>query len=195
LSQGDWMGTMLSYYGKATNMIVCPAAPDKGVPPGTTNPTGTADSAWHWNIPTSAPVYASSYGYNKWLESSGIYGSDPRNFNQETAIPHPSETPVFTDSAWINFYPDVSDTPPLSLYDPINSPGTGASGMTRIFIARHGSRSSSSAPRSIGFGTKTFPGSIVMGLNDSHVEVAKLQTLWTYYWNATWVPGSDPAAL
>ena len=194
LSQGDWMGTMLSYYGKATNVIICPAAPDKGInPPGAINPPGTADSAWHWTL--STPVYASSYGYNKWLESSAIYGSDPRNFNQETAVVHPSETPVFTDCAWINFYPDVSDAPPTSLYDPINNPGPDASGMTRIFIARHGGRPASSAPRGIAFGTKIFPGSIVMGLSDSHVEVAKLQKLWAYYWNAIWVPGPDPAAL
>src|SRR5277367_1360807 len=26
-SQGDWMGTMLSYYGKATNLVICPCAP------------------------------------------------------------------------------------------------------------------------------------------------------------------------
>jgi len=194
LSQGDWMGTMLSYYGKATNMILCPAAPDKGVnPPGAGNPPGFADCAWHWTL--STPVYASSYGYNKWLESSAIYGNDPRNFNQETAIQHPSQTPVFTDCAWINFYPDVHDTPPTSLYDPIDSPGTGNSGMTRIFLARHGNRPSVSAPRSIPFGAKTFPGSIVMGLTDGHVEVAKLQNLWAFYWNFTWVPGPDPAAL
>ena len=194
LSLGDWMGTMLSYYGKATNLIICPAAPDKGIsPPGTVNPPGTADSAWHWTL--STPVYASSYGYNKWLESSAIYGYDPRNFNQETAVAHPSETPVFMDCAWINFYPDVSDTPPTSLYDPIDNPGTDASGMTRIFIARHGSRPAAAAPKGIPFGTKIFPGSIVMGLNDSHVEVAKLQNLWTYYWNATWIPGPDPGVL
>jgi len=194
-SEGDWMGTMLGYYGRATNMIICPAAPDKGIPPppaSPNNPPGTADSAWHWTL--STPGYSSSYGYNKWLESN-VYGSDPRNFNQETAIPFPAQTPVFTDCAWINFYPDVKDTPPTSLYDPINHPGTGSAGMTRIFIARHGNRPAVSAPKSIQFGSKNFPGSIVMGLNDGHVEAAKLQVLWTYYWNLTWVPGPDPAAL
>ena len=200
LSQGDWMGTMLVYYGKATNMIICPAAPDKGIPPANpNNPPGTADSAWHWTLTNNpaapSPVYASSYGYNKWLESNAIYGNDSRNFNQETAVAHPSQTPVFTDCAWINFYPDVNDTPPTSLYDPINSPGTGASGMTRIFMARHGNRPASSAPKGVSFGTKVFPGSIVMGLSDGHVEAAKLQVLWTYYWNVNWVPTADPAAL
>lgn len=195
LSQGDWMGTMLGYYGNATNVIICPSAPDKGVPPApnNNNPPGTADSAWHWTI--STPVYASSYGYNKWLESSAIYGSDPRNFNQETSIAHPSQTPVFTDCTWINFYPDMSDTPPLSLYNPIGSPGTGPTGMTRIFIARHGGRAAGSAPQKLSFGTTTFPGAIDMGFWDGHVETAKLQDLWTFYWNPQWSPRSDPAAL
>jgi hypothetical protein len=38
-----------------------------------------SDRAWHWTL--STPIYASSYGYNKWLESQ-LYGEDPRNFNR-----------------------------------------------------------------------------------------------------------------
>jgi len=34
-----------------------------------------------------------------------------------------------------------------------------------------------------------------MGLYDGHVEAAKLQTLWAYYWNLTWVSGPDPGVL
>lgn len=95
-SDGDWMGTMLSYYGKSTNLIICPSAPDKGInPPGTVNPPGMADRAWHWTL--STPIYASSYGYNKWLESSQLYGEDPRNFNQESGISRRPKLP----SSWI----------------------------------------------------------------------------------------------
>jgi prepilin-type N-terminal cleavage/methylation domain-containing protein len=191
LSDGDWMGTMLAYYGKATNLIICPCAPDRGIhPPGTGNPPGTSDSAWHWTL--SNPVYVSSYGYNKWLESSQIYGYDPRNFNQEASIPRPVSTPSFTDAAWINFYPDVSDTPPTSLYDPINNPGTGASGLTRVCIARHGSKAASAAPKKLPFGTTSLPGDIVSGFYDGHVQAIRLQDVWTYYWNLTWVPKSAP---
>src|SRR6202012_732574 len=44
LSQGDWMGAMLSFYGNATNVLFCPCAPDRG----TNNPgniPGRADAA------------------------------------------------------------------------------------------------------------------------------------------------------
>ena len=194
LSQGDWMGTMLAYYGRATNVIICPCAPDKGVnPPGTVNPSGTSNSAWHWTL--SNPVYASSYGYNKWLESSQYYGYDPRNYNRETAVSHPALTPVFMDCAWINLYAETNDSPPLSLYDPIGNPGTGPAGLTRACIARHGGRPASAAPRKLAFGTTALPGSIVMGFCEGHVEPAKLQNLWTYYWHRNWVPSSPPPAL
>ncbi len=193
-SDGDWMGTMLSYYGKSTNLIICPSAPDKGInPPGTVNPPGMADRAWHWTL--STPIYASSYGYNKWLESSQLYGEDPRNFNQESGISRPAQTPVFMDCAWINLYPDVTDTPATSLYDPIDNPGTGSSGLTRVCIARHGSKSAGAAPKTLPFGTSTLPGLIVSGFYDGHVEPMRLQDLWSYYWNLTWVPGPVPRIL
>jgi prepilin-type N-terminal cleavage/methylation domain-containing protein len=193
-SQGDWMGTMLSYYGRATNVIICPCAPDKGInPPGAGNPPGTADSAWHWTL--STPVYASSYGYNKWLESSVYYGNDPRNYGQETAVLQPALTPVFLDCAWINLYVETNDSPPLSLYDPINNPGAGPSGMTRACIARHGSKPASAAPRKVSFGQTSLPGNIVMGFCDGHAESVKLQNLWTYSWHPGWTPSPPPPAL
>src|ERR1700744_278249 len=39
-SQGDWMGAMLSFYGNATNVLYCPAAPNRPNPSNFTNPQG-----------------------------------------------------------------------------------------------------------------------------------------------------------
>jgi prepilin-type N-terminal cleavage/methylation domain-containing protein len=193
LSKGDWMGTMLSYYGYATNLIICPCAPDTGVnPPGTINPPGYSDRAWHWNLEPPY-VYASSYGYNKWLESNLYYGLDPRNFNVESAVQQPVLTPVFLDCAWINLYVDTNDSPAQSLYDPIDNPGAvNPSGMTRGCIARHGSSPASAAPRKLPFGTTSLPGSIVMGFYDGHTAPVKLENLWTYYWHLNWIPSTVP---
>jgi prepilin-type N-terminal cleavage/methylation domain-containing protein len=196
LSQGDWMGTMLNYYGNSTNLIVCPAAPVLPInPPGTPNPPGTAAYAWHWTI--SSNQYASSYGMNKWLESNKYYGYDAHNYNQESDITRPAQTPMFTDAAWINYYPNTNDSIPASLYDPIGTSGGSASalGMTRIFIARHGSRSATQAPRTVALGQKSFPGSIVIGFWDGHAQATPLNNLWALYWNAIWIPGPDPTAL
>lgn len=193
-SQGDWMGTMLTYYGKSTNLIICPSAPDMGIKPANAvNPPGLSDRAWHWTL--STPIYASSYGYNKWLENGQIYGQDPRNFNRESEVSRPAQTPVFMDCAWINLYPDISDTPATSLYDPIDNPGTGTSGLTRVCIARHGSRSAGAAPKKLAFGATTLPGLIVSSFYDGHDEPVRLQELWTYYWSLPWVPGPVPKAL
>ncbi|HEY3932924.1 MAG TPA: prepilin-type N-terminal cleavage/methylation domain-containing protein [Verrucomicrobiae bacterium] len=196
LSHGDWMGTMISYYGNATNLIFCPSAPDKGNPSGG-NTSGTSDSAWHWTS-GGPPYYAGSYGYNKYLESNQYYGFDARNYDKEAAIQHPTLTPVFTDSVFINYWPDESqDKPALNLYDPISNPGSSyTQGLTRVFIARHGDRPASSAPRGpLKFGTTTLPGSIVVQFYDGHVEPVKLPNLWSYYWNLTWTPTNMPPVL
>ena len=184
---------MLSYYGRATNLIICPAAPDLGInPPGTVNPPGTAASAWHWAL--STPVYSSSYGYNKWLESNLYYGYDARNYNNEAGVIKPTAGPVFTDSAWINFYPETNDPSPTSLYDPIDSVGDNG-GLPRICVARHGSQSASSAPRKLAFGQSTLPGSINGGFWDGHVEQMRLENLWTYLWHPNWTPAPAPRVL
>lgn len=197
-SRGDWMGTMLAYYGNATNLIFCPAAPNKG-DPGNVNLNGYSDTAWHWAV-GGPPYYAGSYGYNKWLESNEYYPPfDPRNYDKEAAIQHPTLTPVFTDSAWINFWPNyianVLDTPPTSLYDPLSNPGNDQSGLSRICVARHGDRPASAAPKSLKFGTTALPGSIVVQFYDGHVEPVKLPNLWSYYWSLTWTPTNMPPVL
>jgi prepilin-type N-terminal cleavage/methylation domain-containing protein len=198
-SQGDWMGTMLSYYGKATNLIICPCAPANwGTPPGTnTNINGTSTSAWYWGI--SAPAYAGSYGINKWLASSVLYPISPVSletnyYEKESNIARPAMTPVFMDSAWINLWPLESDSPARNLYDPLDYPGTDASGMTRVCINRHPKPASASTSL-LHVGNTPVPGNIVMSFYDNHVELVKLQKLWTYYWANNWVPAATPPAI
>jgi prepilin-type N-terminal cleavage/methylation domain-containing protein/prepilin-type processing-associated H-X9-DG protein len=189
LSQGDWMGAMLAYYGRTTNVIICPCAPDKGVkPPGAINPPGTSDSAWHWNLEPPY-VYASSYGFNKWLNSS----TDPQlmlqngqnhptwNYANSVSVPKPTLVPVFMDSVWINLDPLETDPPARNLYNP----GVANEGMPRVCIDRHGGLSAGSAPKGALPGT-VLPGGIDMGFVDGHAELVKLQNLWTYYWHLNW---------
>ncbi len=194
-SKGDWMGTMLSYYGNATNVIICPTAPDKNsATPVPGNNPGKSDSAWHWDL--SNPAYASSYGYNKWLQDNRLDPNNPgsRNFISEAGIQQPSMTPVFMDSVWINLYALTNDTPAANLYDPLSSPGLNPSGMTRVSIARHGSKAASAAPKKI-TSSQNLKGGIVMGFSDGHVELVKLQNLWSYYWSRTWIPSSTPPPM
>jgi prepilin-type N-terminal cleavage/methylation domain-containing protein/prepilin-type processing-associated H-X9-DG protein len=161
LSQGDWMGAMLAFYGNATNVLFCPTAQDKGNPNNLVNQPGTAESAWHWTL--STPVYASSYGYNSWLAGGlGNVGLYP-------------DGPYKNDST-------VEDAPARDLYngDPSKE------GMPRITIARHGGRPAGSAPRSVPIGTPMV-GAINIGFTDGHVENVKLEKLWTLYWHHGWI--------
>jgi prepilin-type N-terminal cleavage/methylation domain-containing protein/prepilin-type processing-associated H-X9-DG protein len=187
LSQGDWMGAMLAFYGNATNLLFCRTAPDKGNP-SNANTWGTADSAWHWAI--STPPYASSYGYNSWL--AGGIGNTNRYpsgaYQNDSTVQNPILTPMFMDSAWINLDPTETDQPSRNLYNPYLSPnnsGTTSEGMLRICIARHGDISPGAAPRTVAVGAP-LPGAINMGFTDGHAEMVKLQNLWNYYWHRDW---------
>lgn len=187
LSGGDWMGAMLSYYGRATNVLACATAPNRGNPTGAVNPAGTADSAWQWTL--SDPDYASSYGFNKWLNSKpslslGNGALHPEwSFRNEAALQKPTMTPVFMDSVWLNLDPIETDQPARNLYT-----GDGSKeGMQRVTIARHGSMSAGAAPRSVLPGQK-LPGNIIMSFTDGHAESVKLESLWTFYWHRDWQP-------
>jgi len=188
LSQGDWMYTMLNYYGKATNVLFCPCAPDKGNPNNLVNPPGTADGAWHWTI--STPTYASSYAINKWLAvPPGLQNAQtyPQYlYTKESSVLFPTLTPSFMDSAWINLDPLETDPPARNLYDPLNGNSGSSEGMARVCVARHGGRPAISAPHLVPPGS-TLPGTINMGFVDGHAEQVKLQNLWTYYWHSGWV--------
>ena len=183
LSQGDWMGAMLSFYANATNVLFCPMAPNKGNPNSLVNPPGDAESPWHWTI--SNPEYSSSYGYNSWLAggigNAATYPDGP--YKNDTSVQKPVSTPMFMDSTWINCDPTEKDTPARNLYtgDPSKE------GMPRITIARHGSRSPGSAPRNLLPGAP-LPGAINMGFADGHAELVKLDNLWTYDWHRNWNP-------
>ncbi|HTV39652.1 MAG TPA: prepilin-type N-terminal cleavage/methylation domain-containing protein [Candidatus Sulfotelmatobacter sp.] len=203
-SQGDWMYAMLQQY-QNRNVLVCPTAPFSN-PNNVQQLYGKADSAWNWTVDAN---YNSSYAKNDWLAQSpsnslGNAAANPQNlYTRESAVRNPSMAPVFMDSVWINLDPLVNDAPPNNLYNPAGvtstSGGSLSEGMQRVCITRHWGRSPGAAPQlvtaQVGAGgtvTWNLPGNICMGFVDSHVEVVKIQNLWTYYWSLNWVPRSQP---
>ncbi len=191
LSQGDWMGAMLAYYGNATNVLFCASAPDKGNPTAAVNPPGQADAAWHWTI--STPTYAASYAFNKWLAPNPSLGLGNATtypnylYTKESAVPQPTQAPMFLDAAWINLDPLESDAPARNLYNPVGT--SNPEGMPRACVARHGGRPAIAAPQNV-LPAAALPGTINIGFVDAHVEQVKLQNLWTYYWHLNWVTPS-----
>jgi len=187
-SSGLWMACLLNYYAKATNLLVCPATKPLSAAAiaGNSEVSGNANTMWFWGNTT--PAYEGGYGQNGWLydQSDADPVQDPPNyFGKHNTMARPSQTPYYFDEVWVDVWPEPTDIPPSTLYNPGYSATTG---MARVCISRHGwSKDPATAPASI-LATSTLPGGINMGLADGHAELAKLMQLWNYYWNATWVP-------
>jgi prepilin-type N-terminal cleavage/methylation domain-containing protein/prepilin-type processing-associated H-X9-DG protein len=187
---GNWMGT-LHEYASAKGILVCPSAPLEQPAPASGNVQGYADRAWvRWTSDAKTMFYG-SYGYNGWLYSDKKPSEpdDPRQigtFRSESAVQKPAQTPVFFDENWVDLWPWETDVPYTNLYtgQPL---AVSPNQMGRCTIARHGSRSASSAPRKFSTSDK-MPGAINMGMADGHVELAKLEDLWNYYWHLDWQP-------
>lgn len=189
-TNADWMGTLLNYY-VSTNVLVCPVTKlitDTGV-----NTSGAADETWLWC--NSTPHYQGSVGFNGWLYNANGAGGAMRSgtiavtgmYGSEANIDHPSQTPTFFDSDWINTDPVETDAPARNLY----TGDTSVAGMSRVTVARHGI-SPAAAPRNMLPGAP-LPGVCDIGMADGHAQGVPLQNLWQYNWHAGWIsPASRP---
>jgi prepilin-type N-terminal cleavage/methylation domain-containing protein len=204
----DWMGTLAPYYARQGKIsaiynngdptLICPFAPCTNTIPASSDTSGTVVGAWDWAA-ASGHAYkdiVGSYGYNARLYANSGSGGfvstgadDLRVFYNQGNVNHPTTTPVFVDSVWLNFKPLESDTPPNSLV----SPGYGQVGLSRICIARHGSGFPQKAPGVFNFTPNTkLPGSIIGAMFDGHVEMMNLQNLWNYTWAVNWTNSPVP---
>jgi prepilin-type N-terminal cleavage/methylation domain-containing protein len=201
-TNSDWMGTLAPYYANQSQTatiynngsptLICPVAPSiiTKFPSGNNDLTGTIVTAWDWTggVASGYSDIVGSYGFNQYLYSNMGNGgavSTVSNFMNQANIYHPTLTPVVVDCVWENLEPTPSDLPPANLANPTYTPN----GMRRCCIPRH-AFNASKAPTS--FSGTVLPGAVNMGLMDGHVELAKLQNLWNYYWSVTWVPTNSP---
>ena len=122
------------------------------------------------------------YIYNGWFYSGGGDWVSTSHFESQP-IEHPSQTPVLTDGVWVDAWPLATEPANTDLY---TGPDVNT-GLCRICIDRHGGIPASQAPRKFSFG-RPLPGGINMVLVDGHVELAKLEMLWRYYWSHGYVP-------
>lgn len=188
---GTWMGSLMDYLAKQQAVRTCPSAPLRKLPPRHDNGQGTADQAWvRWTF-DGATMFSGSYGYNGWLYSDGKVDGDYAVgqqfvFVRPSMIQKPSATPVFFDENWVDLWAWETDLPSPDLYHG-RSLYNRRSELGRCTIARHGSRSPSAAPRQVDL-RHSLPGAIDMGMTDGHVELMKLENLWSCYWHVDWQP-------
>lgn len=210
-----WMTALISDQG-SSSIRICPFAdePVKGAVP---NAQGTAQNAWSWSVLSdpnnqNSLVVATngSYGINGWLykyQDSMNYFIAPADipafFPNDSAIKHPSQTPIFVDALWPDLWPyqggGLDDhNGSWELYADNNnasktSLGNQDQGMARCCIARHSSKGPVGSTMKVpGTTVPLWNGGVNLSLADGHVEFSKLEDLWSYYWNLSVSPGSRP---
>ena len=171
-----WLEQLKPFTASVDKIRLCPTATK------VTDGWARADQAWAWG---SAPnYYTGSYVYNGWFYTGGADGASPSSSHFETkSVTYPSQTPVFPDGCWVDMWPQATDPPSRDLYNGSDSNG----GLDRLCIDRHSSHGGGQAPRNVS-PNQPLPGAINMVLVDGHVELAKLENLWGYYWSYGYVP-------
>jgi len=182
-------GKYTLFYEKQKSILICPSthAPE---PLPAEKAFGAADITWVFPYPSNNIVVACSYGLNGWLydkaRSTGALYPE-FSFVKESLVKNPSQTPVFADCIWMDFFALEADKPSFDLYN-----GDMASGLSRCTIARHAAGSPARAPRDFDT-SQRLPGGINMGMADGHAELVKIENLWQLYWHLNWqTPAQRP---
>jgi hypothetical protein len=184
--QGLWMEALVYAHANTTNVQFCPAAPATSTTAGPANVNGTAASAWCWD------TFLGSYAFNGFFYDNkpviNGYPEPDKLFRSASDITHPSQSPIFMDSMWVDVWPEATDPPATDFYNGALFIGGNQTGpICRITIARHWGRSAKSAPRNVDT-TQRLPGGIDLGFYDGHVDLSPVENLWNFYWHKDYVP-------
>jgi prepilin-type N-terminal cleavage/methylation domain-containing protein/prepilin-type processing-associated H-X9-DG protein len=215
-----WLGTLLDYFAKSTNLIRCPAAKEPVSPPfnaysspGSTTgggQPGTADNAWVLYLTVNSPLgwtIPCSYTYNAWFYSASYDGTANRDplaggyptvltndfFLKDSEIRHPTLTPVYADGIWQDAAPGEHDSPGSNLWR-----GTDWLSqrypyeMGRVAIQRHGDITSASRNYTTSWQTAPPPGAVNVTMWDGHAQLTKLPDLWNLHWHKDWGQVAPP---
>src|SRR5208282_6121733 len=188
--QNLWMSMLMDYQGNVGQLRQCPLAT------ATSTRTyisaqytfGTGDQMWKWG-PYSTNYYG-SYAYNGWLYygdySATIIVPAGQKYTA-SGVMKSVTTPLFSDSVWVDGWPNEQEGPAKDLYW-----GSQNTYMGRVTIARHGGAAPASAPRNI-TSSSSLPGGINIVFYDCHASYEKLNDLWTCDWHKNWiVPATIP---
>ena len=200
---GSWFINFISYYSKATNILVCPTTsqPAQAV----NNFAGNAVTPWcktDYNG-NNAP-YFGSYVINGWFsvdyQTGGPTGDGAADtsffYLKESQVRNPSQTPVFSDGFWVDMWPTETDGPCRDLHQTAGTAGNTAyasklgAEMSRACVARHACNPNSANTWTSA--TQVPVGAVNVALFDGHVELSKLPNLWNYYWHFNWGVAPNP---
>jgi hypothetical protein len=211
---GAWIINLINFYGKATNLFICPVCTQPAVAGAGNTIAGDVITPWISVLPRNGTrAYLGSYGYNGWCFSDdptlGVgdghkinlpngNAGDAGYFIKDSSVKNPSQTPIFYDQTWTDAWPVETSPADANLHGTVGTtlPQGGDNSMKRITKARHGAGGGAKAPvNAIGLSIARLPGSIEMGFVDGHAENVQLRALWSFYWHAKWSPALIPAGL
>jgi prepilin-type processing-associated H-X9-DG protein len=181
-----WMPRLLAASNAPYSPLgYCPKAPPTGdtVAPSTSQ----FGALWH---PWQMDSWEGSFGFNGHLYRSisseflTRWALIPENqFNGESSIRFPTQTPVFFDSVWPDTWPHETDRPMANLLNPPSRP----KGIQRAMVPRHGSAPGNGVLQNLDL-KYNLPGAANMIFYDGHCEAVKLENLWTLQWHSRWTP-------
>jgi prepilin-type N-terminal cleavage/methylation domain-containing protein/prepilin-type processing-associated H-X9-DG protein len=195
-----WIARLQTNYSANQGVRCCPATPppnpisDWKAPADDPLGWGTADYPWYWGtLGVNSDMWVGSYGINGFCYGDGYLEGyipsvdNPGFFIKLSAITQPVLTPYFSDSIWVDGWPEEDDQPSTDLYAGSDSePGASeGAGMDRRTISRHAYKAPGAAPRHVPPGAP-LPGAINVSFVDGHASAVKLEQLWTLYWHAGW---------
>jgi prepilin-type N-terminal cleavage/methylation domain-containing protein/prepilin-type processing-associated H-X9-DG protein len=210
---GSWIINLINFYGKATNLFLCPTTTQLPVATGKDTIAGDVVTPWISVLPRGGTkAYVGSYGYNGWGFSDGPAAGvgdghgmtlpdgsagDTGYFVKDNRVKSASLTPIFYDQTWTDAWPVETSPADANLHGVVGTiPSGGGNSMKRITKARHGRGGGGSAPSNAnGLSISQLPGAINMGFIDGHAENAPLRSLWSFYWHAKWNPALIPGGL
>ena len=175
-----WMERLLQQYAAIDEVRFCPTAPKRSEAALRKDGASHGTTTRAWLVDGGRDKFQGSYALNGYLYTKSPYGDKTLLFESEAAIRHPSLTPVFADSVWVDGWPREQDRPARNLFNGDKFQG----GMVRFTIPRHAASRQAAVSS---FNPKdTLPGAINIAFADQHVETVKLERLWDLTWHREW---------
>jgi len=211
---GAWMINLIDYYGRATNLFMCPTTynPNNAYTAATKDTyAGTTITPWASRLPrgTGNPWYLGSYGYNGWAFSDiqstgpdagkhfgdgikiatlpdGVSSGDQGYFTKISGVRWGSTTPMFFDQTWTDSWPTETSQFSQNLFgmDDGTLPTGQGNSMCRIVKARHGSGGGSKAPKKFTGDASQIPQTYLINMGFADGHAESLKL--AKMWYITW---------
>jgi prepilin-type N-terminal cleavage/methylation domain-containing protein/prepilin-type processing-associated H-X9-DG protein len=184
-----WMAQLMERYNAINKVRLCPVARERNAKQ-LSGDWGRVDFPW-LVLGSGTNYFQGGYGLNGYFYQKDDYSPLANHFTSEASITQPSRTVPFSDAFWVDFWPAENDEPSTDLYAATVRPNIG---LSRIAMPRHAA-ATRNAPKKFLVANR-LPGGINCAFSDGHVELVRLEHLWTkIIWHRNWKEQSKRPSL